>query len=38
MREERVMALPDAIRKMTSFPVQRLGLPDRGLLGDVVGA
>jgi N-acyl-D-amino-acid deacylase len=32
VREERVMALPDAIRKMTSFPAQRLGLPDRGLL------
>jgi N-acyl-D-aspartate/D-glutamate deacylase len=28
------MALPDAIRKMTSFPAQRLGLPDRGLLRD----
>lgn len=34
VREERVMALPDAIRKMTSFPAQRLGLPDRGLLRD----
>jgi N-acyl-D-amino-acid deacylase len=32
VREERVVALPDAIRKMTSFPAQRLGLPDRGLL------
>lgn len=28
------MALPDALRKMTSFPAQRLGLPDRGLLRD----
>ncbi|HXG05436.1 MAG TPA: D-aminoacylase, partial [Candidatus Binatia bacterium] len=34
VREERVMALPDAIRKMTSFPAQRLGLPDRGILRD----
>jgi N-acyl-D-amino-acid deacylase len=34
VREERVVALPDAIRKMTSFPAQRLGLPDRGLLRD----
>jgi N-acyl-D-amino-acid deacylase len=28
------MALPQAIRKMTSFPAQRLGLPDRGILRD----
>jgi N-acyl-D-aspartate/D-glutamate deacylase len=34
VREERVVALPDAIRKMSSFPAQRLGLPDRGLLRD----
>lgn len=34
VREERFMALPDAIRKMTSFPAQRLGIPDRGLLRD----
>jgi N-acyl-D-amino-acid deacylase len=34
VREERVLGLPDAIRKMTSFPAQRLGLPDRGLLRD----
>jgi N-acyl-D-amino-acid deacylase len=34
VREERWMKLPDAIRKMTSFPAQRLGLPDRGLLRD----
>jgi N-acyl-D-amino-acid deacylase len=31
-REERFMDLPNAIRKMTSFPAQRLGLPDRGIL------
>jgi N-acyl-D-amino-acid deacylase len=34
VREERFLSLPDAIRKMTSFPAQRLGLPDRGLLRD----
>ncbi len=32
VREDRFLSLPDAIRKMTSFPAQRLGLPDRGLL------
>ena len=31
---EHAMSLPQAIRKMTSFPAQRLGLPDRGLLRD----
>ena len=34
VREERRLGLPDAIRKMTSFPAQRIGLPDRGLLKD----
>ncbi len=34
VREERYLSLPDAIRKMTSFPAQRLGIPDRGLLRD----
>jgi len=34
VREERYLDLPSAIRKMTSFPAQRLGLPDRGLLRD----
>lgn len=34
VREEHSMSLPQAIRKMTSFPAQRLGLPDRGLLRD----
>ena len=28
------LGLVEAIRKMTSFPAQRLGLPDRGLLRD----
>ena len=34
VREERKMPLPEAIRKMTSYPAQRLGLPDRGLIRD----
>ncbi len=32
VREERKIPLQDAVRKMTSSPAQRLGLPDRGLL------
>jgi dihydroorotase/N-acyl-D-amino-acid deacylase len=32
VREKRVIALPDAIRKMTSFPAWRVGLHDRGIL------
>ena len=40
-REEKVLVLEDAVRKMTSLPAQVLGLKDRGLLregywGDVV--
>ena len=34
VREENQMSLPNAIRKMTSFPAQRLGLHDRGILRD----
>jgi N-acyl-D-amino-acid deacylase len=34
VRAERHLRLPEAIRKITSFPAQRLGLPDRGLLRD----
>ncbi len=34
VRAERHLRLPEAIRKMTSVPAQRLGLPDRGLLRD----
>jgi len=34
VREERLLSLPEAIRKMTSFPAQRLGLNDRGVLRD----
>lgn len=32
VREEKVLTLEEAIRKMTSLPAQRLGLVDRGLL------
>jgi N-acyl-D-amino-acid deacylase len=32
VREEGHLRLPDAIRKMTSFPAQRLGVLDRGIL------
>ena len=32
VRNEKKMSLPEAIRKMTSYPAQRLGIPDRGLL------
>jgi N-acyl-D-aspartate/D-glutamate deacylase len=32
VRERKVLTLPDAIRKMTSFPAQITGLMDRGLL------
>ena len=34
VRDERILSLPDAIRKMTSYPAQRLGILDRGLLRD----
>ena len=32
VREEKIMTLEQAIRKMSSFPAQRIGLQDRGLL------
>jgi len=32
VRDERVLTLEDAVRKMTSLPAQRLGLQDRGLI------
>ncbi|MBI5968938.1 MAG: D-aminoacylase [Deltaproteobacteria bacterium] len=32
VREEKVLTLPQAIKRMTSFPAQRLGLQDRGLI------
>jgi len=34
VRMEGFLSLPEAIRKMTSFPAQRLGLDDRGVLRD----
>ena len=34
VRDEGSMSLEVAIRKMTSFPAQRLGIPDRGVLRD----
>lgn len=34
VREEQLLSLPEAVRKMTSMPAQRLGLSDRGLLRD----
>ena len=34
VRAEKHLRLPEAIRKMTPFPAQRIGLPDRGLLRD----
>jgi N-acyl-D-amino-acid deacylase len=34
VRDERQLSLPEAIRKMTSFPAQTLGLQDRGILRD----
>ncbi len=32
VREDKVLSLPDAVRKMTSMPAQRLGIRDRGLV------
>jgi N-acyl-D-amino-acid deacylase len=32
VRDERVLTLPDAVRKMTGLPASILGLTDRGLL------
>ncbi len=34
VREESFLSLPEAVRKFTSFPAQRLGLTDRGTLRD----
>lgn len=31
-REEKVLTLPQAIKRLTSFPAQRFGLQDRGLI------
>ncbi|MFQ5822015.1 MAG: amidohydrolase family protein, partial [Candidatus Heimdallarchaeota archaeon] len=32
VREDQIIALEEAVRKMTSFPAQRFGLRDRGLI------
>ena len=32
VRQEKWLELPEAIRKMTQFPAQRLGLPNRGVV------
>jgi N-acyl-D-aspartate/D-glutamate deacylase len=32
VRERRLLTLEEAVRKMSSFPAARLGLPDRGLV------
>jgi N-acyl-D-aspartate/D-glutamate deacylase len=32
VREEKVLTLEDAVRKMTSLPAKRLGLKDRGVI------
>lgn len=32
VREKKLLSLEDAVRKMTSLPAARLGLPDRGIL------
>jgi N-acyl-D-amino-acid deacylase len=34
VRDERLLSLPEAIRKMTSYPAQRLGIADRGIIRD----
>jgi N-acyl-D-amino-acid deacylase len=38
VREERVLSMPDAIRRMTSFPAARFGLTGRGVLADGAAA
>lgn len=32
VKEEKLLTLEDAVRKMTSFPAQKLGLKDRGMI------
>jgi N-acyl-D-aspartate/D-glutamate deacylase len=32
VREKKLLTLEDAVRKMTSFPAQRMGITDRGVL------
>jgi len=38
VRDEAVLTLPEAIRKMTSWPASRMGLMDRGLLREGLAA
>lgn len=38
VRDEQVLTLPDAVRKMTSWPAGRMGLTDRGLLKEGLAA
>jgi len=38
VREEKIISLQEAIRKMTSFPAQKLGLKDRGLIKEGIWA
>ncbi len=38
VREERVLSLEEAVRKMTSAPAARMGLADRGLLKEGLAA
>ncbi|TFG28541.1 MAG: D-aminoacylase [Promethearchaeota archaeon] len=38
VREENLLTLENAIRKMTSFPAQRLGLKDRGMIREGMSA
>jgi N-acyl-D-amino-acid deacylase len=38
VREERLLSLPDAIRRMTSFPATRMGIAGRGVIADGMAA
>jgi N-acyl-D-aspartate/D-glutamate deacylase len=38
VREENVLTLQEAVRKMTSFPAQKLGVVDRGLIKEGIWA
>ncbi|WP_204601971.1 N-acyl-D-amino-acid deacylase family protein [Paremcibacter congregatus] len=38
VRDEKILSLPDAIRKMTSWPATRMGFEDRGLLREGLAA
>jgi N-acyl-D-amino-acid deacylase len=38
VREEKVLSLPQAIKRMTSLPAQRLGLQDRGIIREGMAA